>query len=67
MNELDEFDELDESNKYNEFDELDELDELDDSPTFVDPPKTYTLRNECEMCGQNKTWCLCITSPTSPT
>jgi len=26
---------------------------------FVGQPKTYILKNECEHCGQNKTWCLC--------
>ena len=27
---------------------------------FVGTPTTYRLYNECEMCGQNKNWCVCV-------
>jgi len=27
---------------------------------FVGSPTTYRLNNECEMCGQNKHWCVCV-------
>ena len=27
---------------------------------FVGPSTTYRLYNECELCGQNKNWCVCF-------
>ena len=27
---------------------------------FVGPSTTYRLYNECELCGQNKNWCVCV-------
>ena len=36
-----------------------EMDESEKPYKFVGQPKIYYLRNECEMCGQNKTWCIC--------
>ena len=40
---------------------VEEEESLSDPPMrFVGSPTTYRLYNECEMCGQNKNWCVCV-------
>lgn len=43
------------------FTKVEEQESVSEPPMiFVGSPTTYRLYNECEMCGQNKNWCVCV-------